>query len=202
MLFKENDQKMFGKWYGHNDLVHCDEFWDDVLKYYQEENVFMFVTLNSKSVEMFKEGFKCDVGTCGECCNKYAYTLIKDHEIKRISESSHRNAKLLQDHVQEANGHKWIYGPCPFLQDNKCSIYDIRPDVCYFYPIQVEVKCEAMIDGKKQEMMYVKVKCKPSVVAIRKVFERLLSKDESLILLPNLNVVKREVGYGSDTVAN
>jgi len=77
-----------------------------------------------------------DCTSCGNCCKKLKLTLTQD-EINLIAKELNISyEKFLKDYVdKEAAGGFILNGPgCPFLEDNKCSIYNYRPEVCRSYP--------------------------------------------------------------------
>lgn len=45
--------------------------------------------------------------------------------------------QLVRDHLERAEdapGHMFRSLPCPFLADNRCSVYEARPDDCRSFP--------------------------------------------------------------------
>lgn len=89
--------------------------------------------------ELHDEEFsKTDCLTCANCC-KTSSPIFTDKDIERISKylklkvSDFTNQYLMRDSddfmVLKSS-------PCTFLheEDNKCSIYDVRPKACSEYP--------------------------------------------------------------------
>jgi len=92
--------------------------------------------------------FKCE--KCGYCCKNIsiniAYSdIVKWLKLKRFD---------ILDHVSYIESKKGFYFietirkpvlGCPFLKDNKCSIYDIRPQACEDFPLAHSIyrKCPA-----------------------------------------------------------
>lgn len=78
-----------------------------------------------------------DCTTCANCCKTMTPTYSKA-DIKRISAYFGMSEKEFFDTYltkDEANGDVINKGtPCPFLKDNKCSIYKIRPKDCADFP--------------------------------------------------------------------
>jgi Fe-S-cluster containining protein len=80
--------------------------------------------------------------SCGVCCKYPCEIDLSDKDIMRFSEAlGITDARFFYLYkVKESNNpptlpHSLPGEPCPFLKDNKCSMYKARPDVCRFYPI-------------------------------------------------------------------
>ena len=69
---------------------------------------------------------------CGECCRTlFNHMLITREETALISKQT--DVKL---RVEEVRKNRFLVkhnGPCPFLKNNQCSIYPIRPCQCRLY---------------------------------------------------------------------
>lgn len=78
-----------------------------------------------------------DCQSCANCCRKMS-PLVNDREAARIARHLkistetfklkylEREPKEKQNVMQQT--------PCPFLKDNRCSIYDVRPGDCRSFP--------------------------------------------------------------------
>jgi len=78
-----------------------------------------------------------DCTTCANCCKAMTPTY-SPQDIKRIAAHLGMTAKAFRD--------KWLYKeeetgdwmnrtqPCQFLVDDKCSIYEVRPEDCAAFP--------------------------------------------------------------------
>lgn len=124
----------------------------DKIKYYSEKNDNRNYKFRSflKSVDkdvseidaivhdILKDIVKqIDCTACANCCKKMGALVTKDdmHRISRglkISEDELINKYLEFD--KEENEYCINKKPCPFLQDNKCTIYEIRPEECQSFP--------------------------------------------------------------------
>lgn len=78
-----------------------------------------------------------DCLACANCCKNYS-PRFKPPDVKRIAkhlhltESAFAQTYLMRD---EEGDEVLKQLPCPFLQqDNKCTIYDVRPSDCARYP--------------------------------------------------------------------
>jgi Fe-S-cluster containining protein len=78
-----------------------------------------------------------DCRTCANCC-KTRHPLFSRVEVQRIANHLGMTAAELRARYLEVDQESAKYitreRPCPFLQDNLCSIYDVRPSVCAGYP--------------------------------------------------------------------
>lgn len=82
---------------------------------------------------------------CYECCLETEMTL-SNSDIKRIEEKGYKKKEFLE----EKDGFlvlKNINNQCFFLKDKRCTIYDLRPQGCRFYPLIYDFeKSEIVID--------------------------------------------------------
>jgi len=80
---------------------------------------------------------------CGDAKNRVRTILLLQIEAKRISQETYKN---IDDFAEKIRGHEpYAYsmkkskeGKCVFLRDNLCSIYQLRPLICRFYPFQLK----------------------------------------------------------------
>lgn len=92
---------------------------------------------------------------CANCC-KTTSPIFSDKDIQRISkflrikpsELTHKYLKIDKD-----NDFVLKSSPCLFLQDdNKCSIYDVRPKACKGYPHTDRVKQSSILNLTKKNV--------------------------------------------------
>lgn len=97
--------------------------------------------LKSLTIELEKEVWKeVDCLTCANCCKTMTPTFNKA-DLKRISAHFGQTVEDFQKqwlHKERKKDGDWINKkqPCQFLnlEDNKCSIYEIRPADCAGFP--------------------------------------------------------------------
>ena len=89
--------------------------------------------------------FKCE--RCAICCgdtkNRARSILLLRIEAERIAQKTLRN---VDDFAEKIGGFEpYVYrmrkgedGKCIFLKDNLCSIYQMRPLICMFYPFELK----------------------------------------------------------------
>lgn len=78
-----------------------------------------------------------DCLTCANCC-KTTGPLFTDKDVKRISKFLRMKPQAFVEtylRVDEEQDYVLQQVPCAFLgEDNKCSIYDVRPKACAEFP--------------------------------------------------------------------
>lgn len=85
-----------------------------------------------------KEFAKTDCLTCGNCC-KTTSPIFIEKDIKRIAKHLKMKEANFVDAYLERDKDDFIVlktAPCSFLDlnDNSCTIYDVRPKACAEYP--------------------------------------------------------------------
>lgn len=122
-------------------------------------------------VEVWKE---TDCLACANCCKTMSPTFTKT-DVKRIS----RHLNMTEDAFRE----KWLYfdkkdgdwmnklQPCQFLnlQDNKCSIYEVRPSDCAGFPHHTKRRMVDYMHVFKQNVEY----CPATFKMVEKMLYRL-----------------------------
>ena len=75
---------------------------------------------------MSDEVKKRECQKCGECCR---HTFINDiYELDILREPKLATAVIGE--IRDEPGRFMLESPCPFLQENRCSIYLTRPNIC------------------------------------------------------------------------
>ncbi|MDA7803032.1 YkgJ family cysteine cluster protein [Crocinitomix sp.] len=94
--------------------------------------------LDRKFHEAHDKAFeKIDCLDCANCC-KTTSPIFKDQDIKRLAKLFKMKQGEFIDHylkIDEDEDYVLKSSPCPFLlDDNKCFVYDVRPQACREYP--------------------------------------------------------------------
>jgi uncharacterized protein len=79
---------------------------------------------------------KIDCTKCANCCKTRKPTFSKE-DIKRIADFKNVQPDVIIEQYLESDEDSALVPntlPCPFLEENKCSIYDVRPTDCAGYP--------------------------------------------------------------------
>ena len=115
-----------------------------------------------------------DCLTCANCCKKMTPTFTPK-DIKRIAAHLGMTAKAFKDKwlKQEPKDKDWVNKkePCQFLnlQDNKCSIYEVRPADCAGFPHLRKRKMVEYIHVHQQNIEY----CPASFNMVKKILSRI-----------------------------
>jgi Fe-S-cluster containining protein len=88
------------------------------------------IAIANRMTEALELHVACKPG-CSSCC--HMNTIIYEHEAIRLAEVSGKKMARLPlrpGNVVFAEGLKFNGRPCPFLVENRCSVYEDRPLVC------------------------------------------------------------------------
>lgn len=88
--------------------------------------------------ELHEEAFeKIDCLQCAACCKNYS-PRFKTPDVKRISKHlGMKESVFIETYLRVDDEGDFVVktSPCPFLgQDNRCSVYDVRPSDCARFP--------------------------------------------------------------------
>ena len=110
--------------------------------------------INSKKLgqtihSLHNNEFECtDCLKCANCC-KTTGPLFTDKDISRISKFLKIKPSLFTDNflrVDEDHDYVLKTLPCSFLlEDNRCSIYDVRPKACREFPHTDRIKQKQLL---------------------------------------------------------
>ncbi len=104
-------------------------------------------------------GFKCEL--CGDCCRDRVIVLYEE-DVKRLEEAGHSGfyepTSQLERRLTGAPFKMKLKGDgsCFFLEGDRCTVYELRPDTCRRYPfivgdglILVSVSCPGVRWGEE-----------------------------------------------------
>lgn len=131
--------------------------------------------LDKLAEEIDKEVWsETDCLTCANCCKKMTPTFTPK-DIKRIAAHLAMTPKAFKEKwlKQEPNDKDWVNKkePCQFLnlEDNKCSIYEVRPADCAGFPHLRKKKMVEYIHVHQQNIEY----CPASFNMVKKMMSKI-----------------------------
>jgi uncharacterized protein len=78
-----------------------------------------------------------DCTKCGNCCRE-ALPALWPSDVKRLATGLNLTEEQVHQRYLEPGDQPDTFEfnakPCPFLADNKCTVYEFRPDDCRSYP--------------------------------------------------------------------
>lgn len=117
--------------------VRDDENWD--FRAYLKELPFSPRKIDETVQETLREvTAHIDCTRCANCCREMQPVLIPA-DIKRLARETKLTvraftARYLKPAPKGQPGSIFKSRPCPFLKDNRCSVYEARPRDCRSYP--------------------------------------------------------------------
>lgn len=141
---------------------------------------------------------------CRDTKEKTRLILLLKLEVERISKKTRKSVVEFAERIEKSE--PYIYqmkksndGKCIFLKDNLCSIYNIRPLICMFYPFELK-------EIKSNQHLFVHTTECPSIgkgpELKRSYFETLYDKfkktmkDNKKALKPQKEFLQKQVHYG------
>lgn len=91
------------------------------------------IVANESHREIFSQ---IDCRDCANCC-KTLSPQVNQTDIERIAKFLEISEnEFIEKYLKIGDEKKYEMNalPCPFLEENKCTIYDVRPAVCREYP--------------------------------------------------------------------
>ncbi|RKY11953.1 MAG: hypothetical protein DRP65_02685 [Planctomycetota bacterium] len=115
------------------------ENWDfrKFLKFHDELSEDELDKLVSKIASKYESEIECT--SCGRCCKKLKPTLEQQDQQRLADRLEMTVVQLREQHLEydESDDEpRWQMRdvPCPFQEDNKCTVYKDRPQDCRGYP--------------------------------------------------------------------
>lgn len=85
---------------------------------------------------------------CGDTKHKTRHILLLETEAQNISQKMSLPKSTFSTKIKDAQ--PYIYeikktsdGKCAFLKDNQCTIYELRPLICIFYPFELKFNAKS-----------------------------------------------------------
>ncbi len=76
-----------------------------------------------------------DCGDCAKCCHAQVVTVDKA-DVRRLARALRLDEAAFRRRYVRADGESEAVkaGPCPFLVDTRCTVYEARPTACRDFP--------------------------------------------------------------------
>lgn len=106
---------------------------------YLKERPFPARTIDRTVQDTLREvAARVDCTRCGNCCRELM-PVLGVTDIRRLARTNGLTVKtFVARHLKPApagtRGMVFKRRPCPFLKDNRCTVYDTRPGDCRSYP--------------------------------------------------------------------
>lgn len=98
-----------------------------------------------KRAKFYRDGIRFECQQCGKCCRArgdYGHVFISPGDRFRMAASLHVSTREFHNaYAETTQGRLHLRDPhkdCIFLQNNNCSMYDIRPRQCRTWPFWPE----------------------------------------------------------------
>jgi Fe-S-cluster containining protein len=96
---------------------------------------------------------KCGI-CCGDTKEKNRHVLLLKTEARQIAKATGRQIVKFAVKIEDKAPYSYEMkkrknGKCFFLENNRCTIYSLRPLICMFYPFELEV-----IHNQKYTFLY------------------------------------------------
>jgi len=129
------------------------------------------------------DGIPFECTKCGDCCRWDGEVFLTPEDIKRMSENLNINvSEFLEKYTISGKTlkNKPDSSECVFLKDNKCTIFNNKPEQCDKFPIKYTKKCPGFMKDRSSSMHNY-------AAAVKMVSEKLAqSGDYSKNILDNL----------------
>ena len=96
----------------------------------------------------FPKDVNFDCFKCGRCCgdteDTIRHVLLLKSEAEKIAKETVQDIQAFAKEVYGFEPYRYemektkTEGKCLFLEDNQCTIYEIRPIICRFYPFELK----------------------------------------------------------------
>ena len=119
-------------------------------KFFQQLRRVKLKVLDQKMHQLHEEVFSCtDCLECANCCSTTG-PLFTDKDIGRIAKHLRiKPSEFTENYLRIDEDKDYVLQqvPCAFLgEDNRCSIYDVRPKACREFPHTDRIKQYQILD--------------------------------------------------------
>ena len=107
------------------------------------------------------DGIPFECVKCGKCCKWKGYVFLSDQDVKDLANGLTDGDKneCLDKYTRTLDKGKYLVlkdkpdsRECTFLENNECSIYEIRPEQCKLFPVNYTEECPGFMIGEDEPM--------------------------------------------------
>lgn len=107
----------------------------------------MVLISNNSMRFKFPRNVRFECSRCALCCrgteNKSRTIFLLRREAEKISGKTHKGIDEFAERKEGVEPYVYVMrktfdGKCVFLKDNLCTIYEMRPLICKFYPFKLD----------------------------------------------------------------
>ncbi|WP_094228711.1 YkgJ family cysteine cluster protein [Methanolobus psychrotolerans] len=89
-----------------------------------------------ETVQEILSHYSCP-STCPAICCKIADINLDENDMQILRQASKYKADKIKSCNEYGELHYKMYPPCPFLEFDKCSVYEWRPTMCRMFPFNI-----------------------------------------------------------------
>ncbi|WP_292471133.1 YkgJ family cysteine cluster protein [Methanolobus sp.] len=80
--------------------------------------------------------------TCPAICCKIADINLDENDLNTLGEIP---KDKIESFIEDGERHYKMSPPCPFLESDKCTVYDRRPTMCRLFPFNITTMPDALL---------------------------------------------------------
>ncbi len=83
--------------------------------------------------------------TCPAICCKIADINLDEEDLKLLRQAPKYKADKIESWNEDGKHYYKMNPPCPFLDLDKCSVYDHRPAMCRMFPFNISIESDVLL---------------------------------------------------------
>ncbi len=83
--------------------------------------------------------------TCPAICCKIADINMDEMDMKRLGNAAKDKTDRIGSFNENEDLHYKMHPPCPFLEADRCSVYDRRPTMCRLFPFNISTVPDVLL---------------------------------------------------------
>ena len=91
--------------------------------------LIMAIPIWARAILLYRRRAEFNCQMSGDCC-RFKYLPLRESDVKRLEEAGYKDFVSYKGE----RSMKRVRGRCVFQKDDKCSVYEHRPQVCREYP--------------------------------------------------------------------